>query len=97
MTDERKKEFAAVAFNNKETANKYAAMSPEEVAADLKGKGYDFTVEEVKEIGNEIIEMKKKMEAGELSADELDNVAGGGYAFWAGVALGACCVAAFGW
>lgn len=85
MTQERKEQFAAVAFKDEETAKKLLVMEPADVVAYLKGEGYDFTVEEVIEIGEDIKSLQAK---GELSADELDGVAGGKGEFIAGVLVG---------
>jgi len=74
MTQERKEQFVAVAFKDEETAKKLLAMEPAAVAEYLKGEGYDFTTEEVIEVGEDI---KALQNQGELSADELDGVAGG--------------------
>ena len=75
MTQERKEQFVAAAFKDEETAKKLLVMEPAAVAEYLKGEGHDFTVEEVIEVGEDIKALQAK---GELSADELDDVAGGG-------------------
>lgn len=59
-------EEVAIEFFSKET--------PEEAQAFLKDKGVEISLEEVKEIGAAL----EKMQDGELSEDDLENVAGGG-------------------
>lgn len=59
-------EEVAMEFFNKET--------PEEAQAFLKDKGVEISLAEIKEIGAAL----EKMQDGELSEDDLENVAGGG-------------------
>lgn len=59
-------EEVAMEFFSKET--------PEEAQAFLKDKGVEISLEEIKEIGAAL----EKMQDGELSEDDLENVAGGG-------------------
>lgn len=61
--------------------------APIEVVEYLKGKGYDFTEEEVKEYGLEL-EAAVKNSNGELSENDLDGVAGGKGEFRTGVVIG---------
>lgn len=88
MTQERKNQFIEVAFKNEETAAKLMALEPAEVVAALKAEGYDFTLEEVAAIGEEIKAVKAQAAQNELSEGDLEAVAGGKGEFVAGVVVG---------
>lgn len=77
MTENRKEELCAAISKNQEAAKKLLFMAPEEVAAYLTGEGYDFTVEEIKELGAEVQEQIDARKDGELDEEALANVAGG--------------------
>jgi len=53
--------------------------TPEEVQAALKEKGIELTVDEIMQLRDGLIKAAEKVgEGGELSLDQLDDVAGGG-------------------
>lgn len=52
-------------------------MMPEDATAKINADGYDFTVDEIKEYGENLKSVAAKTDGGELDASELDNVAGG--------------------
>ena len=60
--------FVQAVIDDAELREKTGAMKPEEVIAFAKEMGFDFTLDELKEVKEEDIE---------LSPDELGNVAGG--------------------
>lgn len=65
-------------FENEELAMKIAPMQPEEVQKTLAENGFDFTLEEILETGTELYKLRESMDkSGELSEDDLDDVAGG--------------------
>jgi len=73
----------------------------ESIQKELKANGFEFSLEEIREFGKELEKASAKTE-GELNADDLENVAGGGTAGKvAGVALmitgGAGLMASAGW
>ena len=68
MSIETARVFVQAVLNDKELRGNTANMKPEEVIAFAKEMGYDFTLDELKEVKKEDIE---------LSPDELESVAGG--------------------
>ena len=76
-------------FENEELVKKIVTLQPEEAQKVLAENGYEFSVEEVVEKGNELNEFIKKINSGEITEDALDNVSGGcKWCFAAGVAVG---------
>ena len=66
-------------LSNEETARSLLPLSAEEATNVLASEyGIDFTVEELNDIMLGIRDSIKERENGELSADDLDQVAGGG-------------------
>ena len=68
MSKESAGKFVQAIIDDEELRNRTKDMKPEEVTAFAKEQGYDFTVDELKEAGNEVRE---------LSPEELENAAGG--------------------
>ena len=67
--------------------------TPAEVQAALKGKGIDMSESEIISLRDEIVKQAQKIsEGGELSADQLDDVAGGAFVI-AGVLVATTAVA----
>ena len=80
MDEKRMQEvFSDEAF----VATLFDAENPEEVQALIKEKGLDFSLEQIEEIKNQLV---KTSSGDALSADELDDVAGGFIITLAGVA-----------
>lgn len=78
MLDEMKiEEISKVIMDNQSEAKELFSKTPEEALKFMSEKGYDFTIEEIKEYGEMIAKMAKEQPNGELSVDDLDNVAGG--------------------
>lgn len=62
-------------LSNQEVAEEFFSKeTPEEAQAFLQEKGVEISLDEIKEIGAAL----EKMQDGELSEDDLENVAGGG-------------------
>ena len=68
MSKENAKAFVQAVLNDEELREKTANMKPEDAIPFAKEMGYEFTLEELKEVKKEDIE---------LSPDELENAAGG--------------------
>ena len=68
MSKESAKEFALAALEDDELRERTSKIEPEKVVAIAKELGYDFTAEELAGVMNEDME---------LSADDLEAVAGG--------------------
>ena len=74
----------------------------ESIQAALKKNGFEFSTEEIREMGQELAKLSSQNTKGELNAEDLESVAGGGTAGKVvGVALmtvgGAGLVASAGW
>ncbi|MCL2081982.1 MAG: Nif11 family protein [Oscillospiraceae bacterium] len=82
----------------------FSLQEPEDAQALLKTKGVEFTIDEVKQIGellNKAIKKQAENPGTELSLDELEEVAGGsliglGLVVAAGVIIGVCGATALG-
>lgn len=62
-------------LSNQEVAEEFFSKeTPEEAQAFLQERGVEISLDEIKEIGAAL----EKMQDGELSEDDLENVAGGG-------------------
>ena len=70
MSIEAARVFVQAVLNDEELRGKTANMKPEEVIAFAKEMGYDFTLDELKEVKEEDVE---------LSPEELEAAAGGRY------------------
>ena len=75
LTNERAEKLAEFLKEDVERANNLIDMSPEEVVKVVNEAGYDFTVEEIVEFGENL--KAAAAQAGELSEDNLDEVSGG--------------------
>ena len=64
-------------FENEELAKKIVPMQPEEAQKALAENGFDFTIDEIIEAGNELYAMREQQMSGELDEDDLENVSGG--------------------
>ena len=74
---ERKDMFFETVFKDEETAQKYLAMSPEEIAAELNASGFDYSADEIKSYGEDLQKQIEKLRSNELDEEALDDVAGG--------------------
>ena len=78
MTNERSDLIANVLLEDQEYAKKLFALSPEAAAAELAGKGYDITADELIEFKQELEKTAKLYsENGELDEETLASVSGG--------------------
>ena len=68
MSKENAKAFVQAILNDEELRSKTAGLAPEEVISFAKEMGYDFTLEELKDVKKEDVE---------LSPEELEAAAGG--------------------
>ena len=65
-------------FSDEEFVKEVAVLSdPVEIQAVLKAKGIDLSIEEIQKIGDAVKKMQAENPGGELSLDQLDEVAGG--------------------
>lgn len=90
MTIETAKKFEQ-AFADKEYVAALLKMDPKEAQASLAAKGYEFSEEEIMEMGAEVKAAFEQASKGELSEGDLEAVAGGkGHvsSYAAGVAVG---------
>ena len=90
MTIEMKEKWESV-FADTEYATKLLNMSPEDALKDLQSKGYDFTSEDMAEMGAEIQKMIGCIgENGEINEEMLAEITGGGHvgSFFGGIGLG---------
>ena len=68
----------APVFENEELAAKVIPMQPEEAQKVLAENGFNFTMDEILEAGNELYAMRERLNNdGELNEDDLEDVAGG--------------------
>lgn len=74
LTEDRAKLLADYLMEDQEKAKRLLEMAPEVAVKEINGAGYDFTVEELIEFGDA---MSLSVSKGELSDEELSNVAGG--------------------
>ena len=74
LTEEKGKMLADYLMEDQERANRLLSMSPEEAVKELNAAGYSFTAEELVEFGDVL---SVAVNQGELSEDDLENVAGG--------------------
>jgi len=83
MSKENARVFVQAVLNDEELRGKTANMKPEEVIAFAKEMGFDFTLDELKEVKKDDIELDElkevKEKAIELDDEELGKVAGGAY------------------
>lgn len=84
MTKERIQAIGKV-LENDEQRKALLAMEPAAAAEALKKEGYDFTADELIEFGTLVAEATS---TGELTAEALDDVAGGAAALTVFAALG---------
>ena len=72
-------------LENEELMMKVVPMLPEEAQKVLAENGYDFTLDEILEMGKELYKIHSKMNSdGELSDDDLEDVSGGSGWRWGG-------------
>ena len=65
-------------LENEELMMKVIPMKPEEALEVLAENGYNFTLDEILEMGKELYALRSKANSdGELSEDDLEDVAGG--------------------
>ena len=67
-------------FENEELIMKVVPMQPEEAQKVLAENGFEFTIDEILEAGKELYALRESLNnGGELSEDDLEAVAGGGW------------------
>jgi predicted ribosomally synthesized peptide with nif11-like leader len=71
MSKESLEKFAHKLEQDQEWGNQFGDLNTEEIVARAGGEGFDFTAEEFDAATTEVAD-------GELSEDDLENVAGGG-------------------
>lgn len=77
-------------FQDVEFAKKLVTMPMEEAMAELNNKGYDFTAQDMEQMGSFLKKCAEKISAdGELPPELLEQVSGGGHvgSFLAGFAV----------
>jgi len=74
ITKERAEILTNVLTTDINRTKTWLVLAPEVAVAEINALGYDFTAAELAEYGEA---MKASVTQGELSEDELDNVAGG--------------------
>lgn len=78
MTKERVQEITEALMQDKVRAEELLKMSAEDAAKAFSESGYDFTEEELQEMGEMLVKSSENIdEDGELNAEALDDVAGG--------------------
>lgn len=75
LTNERAELLGKYLTENKERAVALLELSPEEAAARINAEGHDFTVDEIREFGEQL--QKAAANSGELDAASLEQVSGG--------------------
>lgn len=92
LTNERAELFSKYLLADKERAKKLLEMTADEALEAINSDGNDFTIDEIKEFGEQLqAAAELQGENGELDADALNNVSGGvvisGAVLAAGVSL----------
>jgi hypothetical protein len=65
-------------LENEELMMKVVPMAPEEAQKELAANGYNFTMDEIIEMGKDLYALRSKANSdGELSEGDLEDVAGG--------------------
>ncbi len=78
LTNERSEELSAYLTADIERAKSLIELTPEEAAKKINADGFDFTVEEIMEFGEQLQKFAaSQTEDGELSEDALSEVSGG--------------------
>lgn len=80
LTNERMSEIAEALGSDQVRIKKLVDMEPEQAAAELAKEGYDITAEELIAFGEKITVLASQ--DGEFNEESLENVSGGGLAFW---------------
>ena len=95
ITQERADKLSKILTSDQERAKVLLSLDSNEALAQINALGNDFTLDEIKEYGK-ALRATIAMQNGELSSDDLDEVAGGvgalaimGLVFLGGVILGA--------
>lgn len=70
--------WEAVAKNEDLVKQLFKLGDTESIQAALKENGFEFSAEEVKEMGQVLADLLSKNTEGELNAEDLESVAGGG-------------------
>lgn len=74
LTEQRAKLLADYLMEDKERANRLFNMAPEDAVSEINAAGFNFTTEELIEFGDAMSIAAKN---GELTEDDLEDVAGG--------------------
>ena len=77
MTQEKASILIQTLSQEPEKAQRLYAMEPEQAAAELCAMGCDVTAEDLKDFGK-ALEQYQKTSGGELSEEQMEDVAGGG-------------------
>lgn len=78
LTNERSERLSAYLTADIERAKSLIELTPEEAVAKINADGNDFTVDEIKEFGDQLQKVAaSQSEDGELTEDALSEVAGG--------------------
>ena len=90
LTNDRTEKLASFLSSDLDRAKSLLTLTPEEATTKINAEGFDFTVEEVVEFGKLLQTAASSSDNGELSEEELGDVAGGiGVVAGALIALGA--------
>jgi len=76
LTQERAEKLMEYLNQDEARTLKLLELDPEAALAEINAEGYDFSADELYDFGQALASVSKKDE-GEISADELDDVAGG--------------------
>lgn len=80
LTNERAELIAKYLTDNQERAKALLELSAEEAAAKINADGFDFSVDEIREFGQQLqMIADAQSKNGELNAEDLENVAGGAF------------------
>ena len=78
LTNERSEKLSAYLTADIERAKSLINLSPEEAVAKINADGYDFSVDEIMEFGEQLQKVAaSQSDDGELSEEALSAVAGG--------------------
>ena len=90
LANDRMERLASFLSSDLDRAKTLLALTPEEAVTTINAEGFDFAVEEIEEFGKILQTAAANSENGELSEEELGDVAGGiGVVAGALIALGA--------
>jgi hypothetical protein len=89
LTQERSIKLGQYIADHKDSAQALLEMAPEQAVEKINADGFDFSVDELKEFGEELKKAADAQQAGELSEKSLEEVSGGiGFVAGCAIALG---------